>query len=156
MRRRPILYIVNFLLPIGLFLFLDAASLFIPEKSGEKLSFKVTVMLSVTVLQLVLKDILPTTSNKMPLIASYCTSIFSLMFFSILETILMMHLGEKARTSLENEETDSTVEEFEGNKDLPMAHRGNEDKMNGGLCISDGSVETASQVLPVAEEVQPI
>ena len=68
MRRRPVLYVVNLLLPIWFFMCLDVASLFISEKGGEKLSFKVTVMLSVTVLQLILNDILPSTSSRIPLI----------------------------------------------------------------------------------------
>ena len=71
MRRRPVLYVVNLLLPIWFFMCLDVASLFISEKGGEKLSFKVTVMLSVTVLQLILNDILPSTSSRIPLIGEH-------------------------------------------------------------------------------------
>jgi len=71
MKRRPISYIVNFLLPISFFMCLDLASLFISEKGGEKLSFKVTVMLSVTVLQLILYEILPSMSTKIPLIGEH-------------------------------------------------------------------------------------
>lgn len=75
MKRRPVLYILNFVLPIWFLMCLDIASLFISEKSGEKLSFKITVMLSVTVLQLILKDILPSTSNKVPLIGEHTGAI---------------------------------------------------------------------------------
>nr|XP_013764408.1 PREDICTED: uncharacterized protein LOC102202259 [Pundamilia nyererei] len=38
------------------------------DSGGEKLSFKVTVLLAVTVMQLILNDILPSSSNKVPLI----------------------------------------------------------------------------------------
>ncbi|KAG7249050.1 hypothetical protein CRUP_038292 [Coryphaenoides rupestris] len=100
MKRRPISYIVNFLLPILFFMCLDLASLFISEKGGEKLSFKVTVMLAVTVLQLILNEILPSMSNKIPLIESYCTIIFALMLFSLLETILVMVLTAKSKPTL--------------------------------------------------------
>lgn len=68
MKRRPLLYIVNFLLPILFFLSLDMASFLISDKGGEKLSFKVTVLLAVTVMQLILNEILPASSNKTPLI----------------------------------------------------------------------------------------
>ncbi|KAK0134363.1 5-hydroxytryptamine receptor 3A [Merluccius polli] len=126
MKRRPVLYIVNFLLPIWFFMCLDVASLFISEKGGEKLSFKVTVMLSVMVLQLILNDILPSTSNKIPLTATYITTIFALMLLSLLETILVMHLMEKDSRSQENGETDCrTAKDFDRNKDLPTAHKGN-------------------------------
>ncbi|XP_047233501.1 5-hydroxytryptamine receptor 3A-like [Girardinichthys multiradiatus] len=94
MKRRPVLYIVNFLLPVLFFLCLDLSSFLISDRSGEKLSFKVTVLLAVTVMQLILNDILPSSSDKIPLIEVYCTGIFGLMFLSLLETILMMYLME--------------------------------------------------------------
>ncbi|KAG7507925.1 5-hydroxytryptamine receptor 3A-like [Solea senegalensis] len=95
MKRRPILYIVNFLLPVLFFLCLDLASFLISDSGGEKLSYKVTVLLAVTVLQLILNDILPSSSNRIPLIAVYCIGVFALMMLSLLETILVMYLMEK-------------------------------------------------------------
>ncbi|XP_034426825.1 5-hydroxytryptamine receptor 3A-like [Hippoglossus hippoglossus] len=95
MKRRSILYIVNFLLPVLFFLFLDLASFLISDNGGEKLSFKVTVLLAVTVLQLILNDILPASSNRIPLIAVYCIGVFGLMMLSLLETIVVMYLMEK-------------------------------------------------------------
>ncbi|XP_030256923.1 5-hydroxytryptamine receptor 3A-like [Sparus aurata] len=69
--RRSELYVVNFMLPVLFFLGLDLASFLISDKGSEKLSFKVTVLLSVTVMQLILSEILPSTSNRIPLIASW-------------------------------------------------------------------------------------
>ncbi|XP_026207671.1 5-hydroxytryptamine receptor 3A-like [Anabas testudineus] len=103
MRRRSILYIVNFILPILFFLCLDLASFLISDRGGEKLSFKVTVLLAVTVMQLILNDILPSSSNKIPLIAAYCIGIFALMMLSLLETIVVMYLMEKDSSSEDNE-----------------------------------------------------
>uniref|UniRef100_A0A8C5DDL6 5-hydroxytryptamine receptor 3A-like n=1 Tax=Gouania willdenowi TaxID=441366 RepID=A0A8C5DDL6_GOUWI len=68
MKRKPILYIVNFLLPVLFFLCLDLSSFLISDSGGEKLSFKVTVLLAITVLQLILNEILPSSSNRIPLI----------------------------------------------------------------------------------------
>ncbi|XP_061666974.1 5-hydroxytryptamine receptor 3A-like isoform X6 [Syngnathoides biaculeatus] len=104
MRRKPILYIINFLLPVFFFLALDLASFFISDSGGEKLSFKVTVMLAVTVLQLILNEILPSSSNSIPLIAVYCIGIFALMLLSLLETILVMHLLEKDHKSQDDDD----------------------------------------------------
>ncbi|KAM4715214.1 5-hydroxytryptamine receptor 3A-like [Anableps anableps] len=103
MKRRSILYIVNFLLPVLFFLCLDLSSFLISDRSGEKISFKVTVLLAVTVMQLILNDILPSSSDKIPLIAVYCIGIFALMFLSLLETILMMYLMEVESESQDNE-----------------------------------------------------
>lgn len=68
MKRQSLLYIVNFLLPILFLLSLDVTSFFISEREGEKLSFKVTVLLAVTVMQLLLNEILPSSSDQIPLI----------------------------------------------------------------------------------------
>ncbi|XP_041672083.1 5-hydroxytryptamine receptor 3A-like [Cheilinus undulatus] len=102
MRRRSVLYIVNFILPILFFLCLDLASFLISDSGGEKLSFKVTVLLAVTVMQLLLNEILPSSSDRIPLIAMFCIGIFGLMMLSLLETILVMYLIEKDSASQES------------------------------------------------------
>ncbi|XP_056286394.1 5-hydroxytryptamine receptor 3A-like [Pseudoliparis swirei] len=104
MKRRSALYIANFLLPILFFLFLDLASFLISVNGGEKLSFKVTVLLAVTVMQLILNDILPSSSDRIPLIAIYCIGIFGLMMLSLLETILLMYLLEKDSAAQDKED----------------------------------------------------
>nr|XP_046234247.1 5-hydroxytryptamine receptor 3A-like [Scatophagus argus] len=102
MKRRSLLYVVNFLLPILFFLCLDLASFLISDSGGEKLSFKVTVLLAVTVMQLILNEILPSSSDKIPLIVLYCIGIFGLMMLSLLETILVMYLMGKDAASEDN------------------------------------------------------
>lgn len=68
MRRKSTLYVVNFLLPVLFFWCLDVASILMSNGGGEKISFKVTVLLAVTVMQLILIEILPFTTSKIPLI----------------------------------------------------------------------------------------
>ncbi|XP_054899052.1 5-hydroxytryptamine receptor 3A-like [Poeciliopsis prolifica] len=94
-KRRHLLHVINFLLPVLFFLILDLASFFIADHRGEKLGFKVTVLLAISVLLLILNDILPSMSNKTPLIATYCIVIFALMLLSLLETILVTYLIDK-------------------------------------------------------------
>uniref|UniRef100_A0A3Q1FRB1 Uncharacterized protein n=2 Tax=Acanthochromis polyacanthus TaxID=80966 RepID=A0A3Q1FRB1_9TELE len=95
MKRRSILYIANFLVPVLFFLCLDLASLLISNRGGEKLSFKVTVLLAVTVMQLILNEILPASSDRIPLIAIYCIGVFGMMLLSLMETIFVMYLMDK-------------------------------------------------------------
>ncbi|XP_051274653.1 LOW QUALITY PROTEIN: 5-hydroxytryptamine receptor 3A-like [Dicentrarchus labrax] len=99
MKRRSALGIINFLLPILLFFSLDLASFLISDSGGEKLSFKVTMLLAVTVMQLVLNEILPSSSERIPLIVVFCIGIFTLMMLSLLETILVMYLTDKDSAS---------------------------------------------------------
>ncbi|CAM4420611.1 unnamed protein product [Leuciscus chuanchicus] len=100
-KRRPLLYLVNFMLPIFFFLVLDVASFCIDSSGSDKLSFKVTLLLSISVMLLILNDTLPSTADKIPLIGVYCSVIFSLIGISILETILvnfMMARGAESRS----------------------------------------------------------
>ncbi|XP_063077002.1 acetylcholine receptor subunit alpha-like [Engraulis encrasicolus] len=103
MDRKPLLYVVNFLLPVLYFLLLDLASFFISERGGEKLSFKVTVLLAISVLLLILHDMLPSTDQHIPLIGIYCLGIFSFVALSLLETIFVSFLlrtgSRRARTA---------------------------------------------------------
>ncbi|XP_037611673.1 5-hydroxytryptamine receptor 3A-like isoform X2 [Sebastes umbrosus] len=111
MQRQSALYVANFLLPIMFFFCLDMASFLISDSSDEKLSFKVTVLLAVTVMQLILNEILPSSSDMIPLIAVYCIGIFSLMMLSLMETILVMHLKEKDSASQDNEGSSNQLTE---------------------------------------------
>ncbi|KAK7918838.1 hypothetical protein WMY93_010122, partial [Mugilogobius chulae] len=97
-KRRPLLHVINLLIPIMFFLVLDLASFFISDHRGEKLGFKVTVLLAISVLLLILNEILPSTSDDTPLIATYCIVIFALMLFSVLETILVTFLMDRSHS----------------------------------------------------------
>ncbi|XP_019725684.1 5-hydroxytryptamine receptor 3A-like [Hippocampus comes] len=134
MKRRPVLYIINFLFPVLFFLGLDLASFFISDRGGEKLSFKVTVLLAVTVMQLILNEILPCSSNKIPLIAVYCFGIFALMLLSLLETIFAMYLMEK----------DNGGEEATAGED----RSGTENKNRNCACICKGPTDENPPEIP--------
>ncbi|XP_016533454.1 5-hydroxytryptamine receptor 3A-like [Poecilia formosa] len=96
LERKPFLYVINLILPLLFLLVLDLASFFISESSGEKLGFKVTILLSVFVLLQILKDILPSTEDSLPLMAIYCVSVFTLVWISVLEMMLMSQFKDVA------------------------------------------------------------
>ncbi|XP_062234767.1 5-hydroxytryptamine receptor 3A-like [Platichthys flesus] len=114
MKRRSALYIVNFIMPILFLLCLDLSSFMISDSGGEKLGFKITVLLAITVMQLILNEILPSSSDRIPLIAVYCIGVFSLMMLSLLETVLVMYLIEKDSAPREDKaEKDRCLKETE-------------------------------------------
>ncbi|XP_061606298.1 5-hydroxytryptamine receptor 3A-like [Phyllopteryx taeniolatus] len=90
--RKPMLYVIIFIVPLFFLLVLDVASFFIDEGRGEKLSFKITVLLSISVLLLILKDMLPSTEDNLPLIANFCMGVFALVGLSVLEAMLLSFL----------------------------------------------------------------
>ncbi|KAG1925135.1 retrotransposable element [Pimephales promelas] len=67
-KRRPLLYVINIIVPVFFFLILDVASFFIVKNGYDKLSFKVTLLLSISVMLLILSNTLPSTAKKLPLI----------------------------------------------------------------------------------------
>ncbi|XP_056612765.1 5-hydroxytryptamine receptor 3A-like [Triplophysa dalaica] len=101
-KRKPLVYVINLIFPVFCFLLLDVGSFFINASQGDKLSFKVTLLLSISVLLQVLNDRLTATNNGIPLIGVYCGVVFTLIGFSILETILVNVLkakGKKAKSA---------------------------------------------------------
>ncbi|XP_073345268.1 5-hydroxytryptamine receptor 3A-like [Pagrus major] len=147
MKRRPILYIVNFLLPILFFLCLDLASFLISDSGGEKLGFKVTVLLAVTVLQLILNEILPASSDRIPLIATFCIGIFGLMMLSLLETIFVMYLMRKDLENNEADEDQSLSEDCGDKVSFKNCFR-DKKKWTHCVCVRDESAdETPSELM---------
>lgn len=67
LRRRSSFYVFNLLLPCFLISFLAPLGFFLPADSGEKVSLGVTVLLSLTVFQLVVAESMPP-SESVPLI----------------------------------------------------------------------------------------
>uniref|UniRef100_A0A4W6DVA1 Neurotransmitter-gated ion-channel ligand-binding domain-containing protein n=1 Tax=Lates calcarifer TaxID=8187 RepID=A0A4W6DVA1_LATCA len=65
---------------------------YLSEARGEKLGFKVTVLLSISVLLLILQDMLPSTEDTLPMIANYCVGVFALVGISVLEAMLICFL----------------------------------------------------------------
>ncbi|XP_029934209.1 5-hydroxytryptamine receptor 3A-like [Myripristis murdjan] len=153
MKRRPLLHIINFLLPILFFLCLDLASFFISDHRGEKLGFKVTVLLAISVLLLILNEILPAMSNKTPLIATYCIVIFALMLLNLLETILVTHLMEKDSPTQESCRLRDNCEGKQGESKTHFCDR-EEKRDNHCVCVCDmPGGDTPCELLPMAEQV---
>ncbi|XP_061080712.1 5-hydroxytryptamine receptor 3A-like [Conger conger] len=94
-KRRPLLVVMHFLMPILFFLLMDLSTFLISDVGGEKLGFKVTVLLAISVLLLMLNETLPSTAGRTPLIATYCIVTFSLLLASLLEAIVVKHLIER-------------------------------------------------------------
>ncbi|NWH76986.1 5HT3A protein, partial [Piaya cayana] len=70
MERRPTLYILNLILPTCALYLLDMAVLFGPSSLEEKISFQIAIILGSSMLAVILNNILPTSSNKPPMIGT--------------------------------------------------------------------------------------
>uniref|UniRef100_A0A674I1R1 Neurotransmitter-gated ion-channel transmembrane domain-containing protein n=1 Tax=Terrapene triunguis TaxID=2587831 RepID=A0A674I1R1_9SAUR len=73
----------------------DVASMFIPMEGGERLGFKITVVLGFSVLLLILNDLLPN-SEVTPILGVFCAVCLVIMIISIVDSIFisyMLHLS---------------------------------------------------------------
>ncbi|PNJ69107.1 HTR3D isoform 1 [Pongo abelii] len=109
-RCRPSPYVVNFLVPSGILVAIDALSFYLPLESGNCAPFKMTVLLGYSVFLLMMNDLLPatSTSSHASLVRPhpsrdqkrgvYFALCLSLMVVSLLETIFITHLLHVATT----------------------------------------------------------
>ncbi|KAM9301695.1 5-hydroxytryptamine receptor 3A-like [Gastrophryne carolinensis] len=90
-RRAPILYVINLIIPACLLVLVDVASMFIPMEGGERLGFKITVVLGFSVLLLILNDFLPNTDNP-PILGVFCMVCLLIMIISIMDSIFISYM----------------------------------------------------------------
>ena len=74
LKRRSLFYIVNLVIPNFLITLLAFFSFFIPVECGERISFIITVLLSMTVFLLLVAESIPPTSDAVPVISIYFTA----------------------------------------------------------------------------------
>ncbi|XP_006884220.1 PREDICTED: 5-hydroxytryptamine receptor 3C [Elephantulus edwardii] len=95
-RRRPILYVINLLVPSSFLIAIDALSFYLPTESGNRAPFKITLLLGYNVFLFMTNKLLPASGT--PLISVYFALCLSLMVVSLLETIFITYLLHMATT----------------------------------------------------------
>ncbi|NXI34905.1 5HT3A protein, partial [Galbula dea] len=94
-RRRPLFYAVSLLLPSIFLMVMDIVGFYLPPNSGERVSFKITLLLGYSVFLIIVSDTLPATAIGTPLIGIYFVVCMALLVISLTETILIVHLVHK-------------------------------------------------------------
>ncbi|XP_017317265.1 neuronal acetylcholine receptor subunit alpha-7 [Ictalurus punctatus] len=89
-RRRTLYYGLNLLIPCVLISGLALLVFLLPADSGEKISLGITVLLSLTVFMLLVAEIMPATSDSVPLIAQYFASTMMIVGLSVVVTVLVL------------------------------------------------------------------
>ena len=69
-KRSPLLYVVNLLIPSSFLMLIDIVSFYLPPHSVDRASFKMTLILGYTVFLLIMNDLLPSTANGTPILGS--------------------------------------------------------------------------------------
>ncbi|KAJ6655383.1 hypothetical protein lerEdw1_005441 [Lerista edwardsae] len=91
LKRKSSFYIFNLLLPCLLISFLAPLGFYLPADSGEKVSLGVTVLLALTVFQLMVAESMPPSEN-VPLIGKYYIATMTMITASTALTIIIMNI----------------------------------------------------------------
>ncbi|XP_032284025.1 5-hydroxytryptamine receptor 3A [Phoca vitulina] len=94
-RRRPLFYAVSLLLPSIFLMLMDIVGFYLPPDSGERVSFKITLLLGYSVFLIIVSDTLPATAIGTPLIGVYFVVCMALLVISLAETIFIVRLVHK-------------------------------------------------------------
>ncbi|CAK6978512.1 neuronal acetylcholine receptor subunit alpha-7-like, partial [Scomber scombrus] len=90
LRRRTLYYGHNLLIPCVLISILALFVFLLPADSGEKISLGITVLLSLVVFMLIVADIMPATSDSVPLIAQYFAATMIIVGLSVIATVFVL------------------------------------------------------------------
>nr|XP_056709519.1 neuronal acetylcholine receptor subunit alpha-7-like [Euleptes europaea] len=90
MRRRTLYYALNMLVPCLLLSAMTFLVFLLPADSGEKISLGITVLLSLTVFMLLVAEVMPATSDSVPLIGQYFASTMGMVGLSVVATVFVL------------------------------------------------------------------
>lgn len=94
-QRRALFYVLNVLIPIVILSILNMAVFLVPVESGEKLSFAITVLLSLVVFMTFVSELVPRTSTVMSMLTVYLTTVTTSSAVNVMLTIVVLTLHNK-------------------------------------------------------------
>lgn len=96
--RRSLFYLCNLIFPMTVIGMLTILSFLLPAESGERISLAITLLLAMTVFMLVVADIIPATSDVIPLVGIYFSASMIEMVIMIIVLCYIMRLHHKGPT----------------------------------------------------------
>ncbi|XP_035824760.1 acetylcholine receptor subunit alpha-like [Aplysia californica] len=92
LRRRPRYFEVSMIVPVSVVSFLSLPSFLVSAESGERLSYSLTVLLSLAVYVSSTSSLMPHSSIKLPLLLLYLLMLFLLSSLCVLINVLLIYL----------------------------------------------------------------
>ena len=96
-RRKTLFYTINLLLPCVFINMLTVLVFYLPSDSGEKISLCISILLSLSIFQLLLMEMIPATSLTIPLMGRYI--LFTMIMVSLSVFISVVTLNVNFRSS---------------------------------------------------------
>ncbi|CAH1796362.1 unnamed protein product [Owenia fusiformis] len=94
-RRKTLYYMYNVVLPCLLMSGLTLLEFWLPPESGEKITLGITILLAFSVFTLTISEKLPETSEFIPLISIYVTTVMSMAALSVMATVVVLNLHHR-------------------------------------------------------------
>ncbi|XP_005093755.1 neuronal acetylcholine receptor subunit alpha-7 [Aplysia californica] len=99
LKRKPVFFVVNILVPIMFISAISSIVFILPEDSGERASFAITMLLSLSVFLSTVSNQLPQNSENFPIIISYLFSLLILSGTTVIATVLHLRYRQKKKES---------------------------------------------------------
>ena len=95
-KRKPLYYVFNLILPCALISTLTLIKFFLPPESGEKVGLGITVLLAMTVFLLLVAETLPATSDDVPLLGQYFIATMFVTAMSLVSTCTILNFFHRS------------------------------------------------------------
>ena len=93
LRRKTLFYTINLISPCISITLLTVLEFYLPSDCGEKISLCISLLLSLSLFQLLLMEIIPPTSLKVPLVGKYILFTTVLVSLSVLTSVLVLNVN---------------------------------------------------------------
>nr|AWJ68162.1 putative nicotinic acetylcholine receptor 11 [Hirudo verbana] len=95
-RRRTLYYGFNLIIPCALISMLTLLTFVLPPDEGEKIGLGITILLSLSVFQLIVADMVPATSLAVPLVGVYFACVMIMCSMSVIMTVMVLNFHNRS------------------------------------------------------------
>lgn len=99
LRRKTLFYTINLLLPCVFINMLTVLVFYLPSDSGEKISLCISILLSLSVFQLLLMEMIPATSLTIPLMGRYILFTMIMVSVSVFISVVTLNVNFRGSTT---------------------------------------------------------
>ncbi|KAK2160315.1 hypothetical protein LSH36_136g05020 [Paralvinella palmiformis] len=101
LRRKHLYYVINLVIPCMSMNILTIVAFYLPSSSGEKIGITISVFLSLSLFQLVLFDLTPSSSLSLPLIGKYIMVTSFLVTLSVMSNAMILNMNHRMSSTHE-------------------------------------------------------
>ena len=99
LRRKTLFYAVNLIIPCVSINMLTTLTFYLPCDSGEKISLCISILLSLSLFQLLLMELVPSTSLNIPLLAKYILFTNIIVALSVFISVVTLSINHRSTST---------------------------------------------------------